>query len=102
MKKRKILAIVLACVLLWGLIYLTNELTGYPFGYFRVKQAAGEYLEKTYPDRDYKIDRIEHRIKPGGFFLDVVSPGDPSVHFTLHFYSDGTSAEPDSPELPAP
>lgn len=98
----KLLAIVLACVLLWGLIYLTNEITGYPFGYFTAKHAASEYLEETYPNKDYKIDHVERLLKLGGFSLDVVSPSDPSVHFSLHFYCDGTNAEPDNPELPAP
>lgn len=85
----KILAILAAVLLLVGLVALTDDVTGYPVSYLRVRHAVKECMADNYGNTDYVAGKPRRAWKLGGFLVDVTSPSDPDVDFTLHFYFSG-------------
>ena len=89
---KKLLALVAAVVLLIGVLWVTDLFTGYPVSHFRVKHAAEDYLEETYPGMELTLSKPERQLKLGGFTMEAGSPDDPLLHFRLQFWTDGTLA----------
>lgn len=83
-------AFLLAVVLLAGVLYLTNMLTGYPVSYYVVKHSLNTYMDEHYADTDFVAEKPEHSIKLGGFTVWVNSPSSPDTRFMMKFNSDGS------------
>lgn len=75
MKKRilKIIALVLALVLLGGLAWFANGLLGNPVSRLLAKRALNQYVEQTYPHLDITTERFGFDFKSGGYFAYVCS-----------------------------
>lgn len=83
-------AFLLALLLLAGIVYLADTLTGYPVSYFVVKHSLNSYMNEHYADTDFVAENPEHSIKLGGFTVWVNSPSSPDSTFMIHFKSDGS------------
>ncbi len=87
MKKKilKILALVVAIVLIIGVGLFANALVGNPVSKFLATKSANEYIEKTYSDKDFVIEEVTYDFKTGGYYARVTSPTSIDSHFSLSF-----------------
>lgn len=87
MKKKilKVLALVLAIVLIIGVGLFANALVGNPVSKFLATKSANEYIEKTYSDKDFVIEEVTYDFKTGGYYARVTSPTSIDSHFSLSF-----------------
>lgn len=87
MKKKilKILALVVAIVLIIGVGLFANALVGNPVSKYLATKSANEYIEKTYSDKDFVIEEVTYDFKTGGYYARVTSPTSIDSHFSLSF-----------------
>ena len=87
MKKKvlKVLALVVAIVLIIGIGLFANSLVGNPVSKFLATKGANEYIEKTYSDKDFVIEEVTYNFKTGGYYARVTSPTSIDSHFSLSF-----------------
>lgn len=87
MKKKilKVLALVLAIVLIIGVGLFANALVGNPVSKYLATKSANEYIEKTYSDKDFVIEEVTYDFKTGGYYARVTSPTSIDSHFSLSF-----------------
>lgn len=87
MKKKvlKVLALVLAIVLIIGIGIFANSLVGNPVSKFLATKGAEEHIEKNYADKDFQIDEVTYNFKTGGYYARVTSPTSIDSHFSLSF-----------------
>ena len=87
MKKKvlKVLALILAIVLIIGIGLFANALVGNPVSKFLATKGANEYIEKTYSDKDFVIEEVTYDFKTGGYYARVTSPTSIDSHFSLSF-----------------
>ena len=81
----KILALVVAIVLIIGVGLFANALVGNPVSKFLATKSANEYIEKTYSDKDFVIEEVTYDFKTGGYYARVTSPTSIDSHFSLSF-----------------
>jgi hypothetical protein len=87
MKKKvlKILALVLALVLIIGIGVFANALVGNPVSKSLATKSANEYIKTTYSDKDFVIEEVNYDFKTGGYYARVTSPTSIDSHFSLSF-----------------
>ena len=87
MKKKvlKILALVLAIVLIIGIGVFANGLVGNPVSKALATKSANEYIKTTYSDKDFVIEEVNYDFKTGGYYARVTSPTSIDSHFSLSF-----------------
>ncbi|MBR3789954.1 MAG: DUF3139 domain-containing protein [Clostridia bacterium] len=87
MKKKilKVLALVLAIILILGIGVFANSLVGHPVSKYLATKSANEYIEKTYSDKDFVIEEVNYDFKTGGYYARVTSPTSIDSHFSLAF-----------------
>lgn len=87
MKKKilKVLALVLAIILIIGIGVFANGLVGNPVSKFLATKGAEEHLEKNYGDKDFVIEEVTYDFKTGGYYARVTSPTSIDSHFSLSF-----------------
>ncbi len=87
MKKKilKVLALVVAIILIIGIGIFANGLVGNPVSKYLTTKSANEYLEKTYSDKDFVIEEVNYDFKTGGYYARVTSPTSIDSHFSLSF-----------------
>ena len=87
MKKKvlKVLALVLAIILIIGIGLFANALVGNPVSKFLATKSANEYIEKTYADKDFVVEEVNYDFKTGGYYARVTSPTSIDSHFSLSF-----------------
>ncbi len=87
MKKKilKILALVVAIVLIIGVGLFANALVGNPVSKFLATKGAQEHLAKNYSDKDFVIEEVTYDFKTGGYYARVTSPTSIDSHFSLSF-----------------
>ena len=87
MKKKvlKVLALILAIVLIIGIGLFANALVGNPVSKFLATKSANEYIEKTYADKDFVVEEVNYDFKTGGYYARVTSPTSIDSHFSLSF-----------------
>ena len=85
MKKRilKIVALLLAVALIYGVASFANSLVGNPISKMMARRTAEKYLAFQYSDTDYAVDEVFYSFKIGGYFVHIVSPSSMDGHFTL-------------------
>ena len=84
-KVLKILALVLAIILIIGIGLFANALVGNPVSKYLATKSANEYIEKTYADKDFIIEEVNYDFKTGGYYARVTSPTSIDSHFSLSF-----------------
>jgi hypothetical protein len=87
MKKKvlKVLALILAIVLIIGIALFANSLVGNPVSKFLATKGAEEHLAKNYSDKDFVIEEVTYNFKTGGYYARVTSPTSIDSHFSLSF-----------------
>ena len=87
MKKKilKVLALVLAIILIIGVGLFANALVGNPVSKFLATKSANEHLEKNYSDKDFIIEEVTYDFKAGSYYARVTSPTSIDSHFSLSF-----------------
>ena len=85
MKKKvlKILALVLAIILIIGIGVFANSLVGNPVSKFLATKNAEEYLEKNFGDKDFQLQEVTYDFKTGGYYARVTSPTSIDSHFSI-------------------
>lgn len=85
MKKKylKILALIVAIVLIVGLASFANSLNGNPVSKMLAKRTGEKYISQTYAGTDYYIDRISYNFKDGNYHIFVKSQTSIDTEFTL-------------------
>ena len=87
MKKKilKVLALVLAIILILGISIFANSLVGNPVSKFLATKGAEEHLAKNYGDKDFVVEEVKYDFKTGGYYARVTSPTSIDSHFSLSF-----------------
>lgn len=87
MKKKilKVLALVLAIVLIIGVGLFANSLVGNPVSKYLATKSAEEHLAKNYGDKDFVVEEVNYDFKTGGYYARVTSPTSIDSHFSLSF-----------------
>lgn len=84
-KTLKIIAIVVAVLLIIGLLFVANAFVGNPISKMIVTNNAKEYIEETYPDTDYYVDSVNYNFKTTKYYANVKSPSSKDTSFTLSY-----------------
>lgn len=84
-KTLKIIAIVVAVLLIIGLLFVANAFVGNPISKMIVTNNAKEYIEETYPDTDYYVDSVNYNFKTTKYNANVKSPSSKDTSFTLSY-----------------
>ena len=82
-KYLKILALIVAVVLIVGLACFANALNGNPISKMLAKRTGEKYLSETYVGTDYYIDRVSYNFKDGNYHVFIKSPTSIDTEFTL-------------------
>ena len=87
MKKKvlKVLALVLAIILIIGVGLFANALVGNPVSKFLATKGAEEHLAKNYSDKDFVVEEVNYDFKTGGYYARITSPTSIDSHFSLSF-----------------
>ncbi len=85
MKKKilKLLALLTALILIFGLGWTANSMVGNPVSKYLAKKGAEKYLSEKYPGTDYYSDETRYNFKDGTYHTEVKSPSSIDTHFTL-------------------
>ena len=84
-KLLKILAVAVAVALIAGILFTADAFLGNPVSYALVYFNAQKYIQTTYPNTDYQLDRVAYSFKFGNYYAYVQSPTKQDEHFTLVF-----------------
>lgn len=87
---KKVLAIIGALALIWGLAALGNTLFGNPVSKARAETVARAYLQGKFPDEDYYVEELSYDTKVGRYKAEVRSPGSVDTYFAIDIRPDGT------------
>lgn len=79
----KIIAGITAFILIGILLFIANGLLGNPISKGLAQQSARKYIEKTYPDLDLEVQRVNYSFKTGTYFAYVRSQTSLDTHFDL-------------------
>ena len=87
MKKKvlKVLALILAIVLIIGIGLFANALVGNPVSKFLATKGAEEHLAENYGDKDFVVEEVTYDFKTGGYYARITSPTSIDSHFSLSF-----------------
>ena len=84
MKKTvKIVAGVLAITLIGFLIFIANGFLGNPISKALAERAGLNHIEKTYPDSNLQVEKVNYNFKTGGYFALIKSPTSIDTHFSV-------------------
>ena len=84
-KLLKILAVTVAAALIFAILSTADAFLGNPVSYGLVYLNAKQYIQTTYPNTDYQLDRVAYSFKFGDYYAYVQSPTKQDEHFTLVF-----------------
>src|SRR5690554_5034414 len=79
----KIIAGITAITLISILLFVANGLLGNPVSKALAEQSASKYIEKTYPNSDLKVERVNYSFKTGAYFAFVKSQTSIDTHFDV-------------------
>ena len=82
-KYLKILALIVAIVLVVGLVWFANALNGNSISKMLAKRTGEKYLSETYVGTDYYIERVNYNFKDGNYHVFIKSSTSIDTEFTL-------------------
>lgn len=89
MKYLKIAALVVAVILIAGLAWFANAFLGNPVSKLIAKHAAEKYMETTYGETDFYIERMGYSFKMGNYYAFVKSPTSMDTDFSFYISMTG-------------
>ena len=84
-KTSKIIAIIVAFILIGILLIITNAFVGNPISKMIVTNNANTYIKETYPDTDYYIESVNYSFKTGGYYAHIKSPSSKDTYFSVSY-----------------
>lgn len=88
-RKNKIIAGIIAFILMGLILWFANGFVGNPISKFLANRSAKRYIEETYPEMDLKINKATYNFKTGGYNVFVELPGSLDIHFSLNISPSG-------------
>ena len=88
-KTMRIIAFILAVVLIGGLVWFANAMNGNPISAMLAKKTATEYLAEKFSHTDYYIESIGYNFKDGNYYAHIRSDSSIDTQFTLHITMTG-------------
>ena len=79
----KILALVVAVVLIVNVLMLANSLLGNPISYLLAQSAAERYIAENHPDQGYTVSRVGYNFKFGRYYAYASSERVKDGEFTI-------------------
>lgn len=89
MRIKKIIAGVIAFLLIGFILFLANAFMGNPISKMMVNQAAEKYVEQNYPDLDLELEDASFNFKDGYYNILAKSTTSIDTHFYLYFSNTG-------------
>ncbi len=83
-KTMRIIAFVLAMVLIAGLAWFANAMNGNPISAMLAKKTAKEYLTEKFSHTDYYIEGMGYNFKDGNYCAHIRSDSSIDTQFALH------------------
>ena len=85
MKKKflKIVALIVASVLILGLLFFANAFLGNPISKTMATNTAKKYLAETYAGTDYCLEEVSYSFKDGHYYAHIESPSSIDTKFSL-------------------
>lgn len=85
----KIIAIIMAFILIGGVLFVGNAFVGNPFSKMLATNTAEKYINQHYADTDYIVEKVNYSFKDGGYYARIKSPSSMDTHFSLSISSLG-------------
>lgn len=85
----KILAGVVAFVLIGGILWFANGLVGNPISKMIAERTAKQYIETNYPQMELEISNVFYNFKDGRYHVDVQSPTSMDTYFSIDISQKG-------------
>ena len=82
-KALKIIALVLALVLIAGIGWFANALVGNPVSKYLANRSAEKYISEVYPEEDFLVREVRYDFKVGGYYAKIYSPRSIDSDFSL-------------------
>ena len=79
----KIVAIVLAIILIAFAVLLVNAFWGNPISKALAQNTAQKYFQQTYSNTDYELGNVTYSFKDGFYYAPISSPSSIDTHFSL-------------------
>ena len=88
-KTKKIVALILAALLIVGVGIFANGVVGNPVSKLLATNTVKNRLAEVYADKDYEIERVTFSFKDGGYHAFIVSPSSPDSEFSMSLTMGG-------------
>ena len=82
-KALKIIALILALVLIAGISWFANALVGNPLSKHLADRSAEKYISEVYPEKDFMVREVKYDFKVGGYYAKIYSPRSIDSNFEL-------------------
>ncbi len=85
MKKKvlKIIAGMVALLLIALILYVTNSFVGNPISKILVKHSVDKYVTENYSDLDLELNKPQYNFKDGGYYVQAKSKTSIDTHFSI-------------------
>ena len=82
---KKIIAAILAFVLIGVILYFANGMVGNPLSKMLANRSAEKYVTEKYSDLDLEIQKAVYNFKDGRYYVEASSPTSIDTHFALQY-----------------
>lgn len=82
-KALKIIALILALVLIGGISWFANALVGNPVSKYLAGKNAEKYISEIYPEEDFLVREVRYDFKVCGYYAKIYSPRSIDSDFEL-------------------
>ncbi|MPW24224.1 hypothetical protein GC105_00230 [Alkalibaculum sp. M08DMB] len=89
MKVKKILAGLIALILIGLILINANAFVGNPISKILVNQAAQKYVEDNYSNLDLELEKASYNFKDGNYYVYAKSKTSIDTHFSINFTGMG-------------
>lgn len=89
MKKKRIIAGILAFTLIGFILFIANAFIGNPISKMLANRAAEKYVEQNYGDLDLELEKATYNFKDGNYTVYAESKKSIDTHFYLNFSGTG-------------
>ena len=83
MRILKSFGVAVLVILIAGVAFLVNAFVGNPVSKMLAKNTAQKYIESSYADEDFAIERVYYSFKDSKYHASVVSPSSRDTHFDV-------------------
>lgn len=89
MKKKALIIIISAVVLIGCIAWVVTLFSGNPISKLIATNVAQKYLKENYGDKDFVIDDVQFNFKNGYYYAEISSPSSIDSSFSLELNSKG-------------